>query len=267
MPGSFLKLLKELWPEYKPRIPSTIFSLHCADSLQRWDNALRNIVNGCFDTSLHRIFSQLNISWQGSGSLECFVNLKSNMREVLFMGGSQCGRTRGMGGALCWESPLLILNGTAHSESSSWVWPAHLSKYWSWHSPTIFQHEPVVLVAGALRYLHVTEGLEEICHSLSSGPPACSWSILSIPLDNIWHMLLPEHATLSIRKVILVFLAGKYENLLHWLLYQLLTWEQGLWENVSVRLAHRQVFQALFCLINDNLLCLPSSGQMIQNCI
>lgn len=114
MPGSFLKLLMELWPEYKPRVPSTVFSLHCADSLQRWDNALRNIVNGCFDTSLHRIFSQLNISWQGSGSLECFVNLKSNTREVLFTGGSQCGRTRGLAGALCWESPLPILNGTTH---------------------------------------------------------------------------------------------------------------------------------------------------------
>lgn len=250
MPGSFLKLLMELWPEYKLRIPSTVFSLHCADSLQRWDNALRNIVNGCFDTSLHRIFSQLNISWQGSGSLECFVNLKSNTREVLFTGGSQCGRTRGMGGALCWESPLLILNGTTPGESSSWVLLAHLSKYWSCrHSPTLFQHELVVLVAGAPRYLHVTEGLEEICHSLLSGPPACSLSFLSIPLDNIWHMFLTEPATLSIRTVILVLLTGKDENLLHWLLCQLLTWEQELWENASVRLAHRQVFQALFCFV------------------
>lgn len=252
MPGSFLKLLMELWPEYKPRIPSTVFSLHCADSLQRWDNALRNIVNGCFDTSLHRIFSQLNISWQGSGSLECFVNFKSNMREVLLMGGSQCGRTRGIGEALCWESPLLILNGTTHGESSNWVWLAHLSKYWSsWHSPTLFQHEHVVLVAGALRYLLVTEELEEICHSLSSGPPACSLSILSIPLDNIWHMFLTEPAALSIRKVILVFLTGKDEYLLSWLLCQLLTWEKGHWKKASVRLAYRQVFQTFFVWLID----------------
>lgn len=243
MPGSFLKLLKEPWPEYKPRIPSTIFSLHCADSLQRWDNALRNIVNGCFDTSLHRIFSQLNISWQGSGSLECFVNLKSNTREVLFMGGSQCGRIRGKGGALCWESPLLILNGTTHG---GWIQQLSLT------GPPIkvlifltFPHHFPARACCDCRWCPEVRSR----HSLSSGSAACSWGVLSIPLDNFWHMLLTEPATLSIRKVILVFLAGKYENFLHWLLCQLLTWEQGLWENVSVRLAHRQVFQALFCFV------------------